>query len=55
MLFSCREGTCGTCETDVLNGTSDHRDSTLDEDERPRTTPCRSASRVPAARLVFDL
>ncbi|MDQ1022610.1 ferredoxin-NADP reductase [Streptomyces umbrinus] len=30
--FSCREGTCGTCETDVLDGTPDHRDSTLDED-----------------------
>lgn len=32
--FSCREGTCGTCEVVVLRGTPDHRDSILDEDER---------------------
>lgn len=32
--FSCREGTCGTCETGVLAGVPEHRDSVLDEDER---------------------
>lgn len=32
--YSCREGTCGTCETDVLDGVVDHRDSILDPDER---------------------
>ncbi|BBZ05681.1 ferredoxin [Mycolicibacterium chitae] len=31
---SCREGTCGTCETAVLAGAPDHRDSILTEDER---------------------
>lgn len=42
--FSCREGTCGTCETDVLDGKPDHRDSLLTEDERAAATPCSSAS-----------
>lgn len=31
---SCREGICGTCETGVLAGTPDHRDSLLDDDEK---------------------
>ncbi|MET7689574.1 PDR/VanB family oxidoreductase [Streptomyces sp. NPDC005483] len=54
--FSCREGTCGTCETDVLDGTPDHRDSLLTEDERAAGDTmfiCVSRSRGP--RLVLDL
>lgn len=31
---SCREGTCGTCETGVLAGVPDHRDSILSDEER---------------------
>ncbi|MFD9389994.1 PDR/VanB family oxidoreductase [Streptomyces sp. NPDC060000] len=56
VLFSCREGTCGTCETDVLDGVPDHRDSLLDEDERAAGDTmliCVSRSRGP--RLVLDL
>ena len=34
VLYSCQEGVCGTCETAVLAGTPDHRDSLLTEDER---------------------
>lgn len=30
----CREGICGTCETRVLSGIPDHRDSVLDDQER---------------------
>uniref|UniRef100_UPI003F49995B PDR/VanB family oxidoreductase n=1 Tax=Ensifer adhaerens TaxID=106592 RepID=UPI003F49995B len=31
---SCREGTCGTCETKVLRGRVDHRDAVLSASER---------------------
>lgn len=34
VLQSCREGTCGTCETAVLAGRPEHRDSVLDEAEQ---------------------
>ena len=32
--FSCREGVCGSCETRVLAGEPDHRDSVLSPKER---------------------
>jgi ferredoxin-NADP reductase len=56
VLSSCAEGTCGTCETPVLDGEPDHRDSVLDEDERQAGACmmiCVSRSRSP--RLVLDL
>jgi ferredoxin len=34
VLSSCQEGTCGTCETGVLAGTPEHRDSILSPEER---------------------
>jgi ferredoxin-NADP reductase len=34
VLSSCREGTCGTCETRVMGGAIDHRDSILTSDEQ---------------------
>lgn len=52
---SCREGTCGTCETRVLEGTPDHRDSVLDSSEQKdggTMMICVSRSRTP--RLVLD-
>jgi cytochrome P450/ferredoxin-NADP reductase len=33
-LSSCSEGTCGTCETPVISGTPEHRDSILTDDEK---------------------
>ncbi|WP_431879679.1 PDR/VanB family oxidoreductase [Amycolatopsis sacchari] len=56
VLTSCEEGTCGTCETAVLGGVPDHRDSVLTEDEQAagdRILPCVSRSRT--AELVLDL
>ena len=38
VLSSCAEGTCGTCETPVLDGEPDHLDSVLSEVERRATT-----------------
>jgi len=55
-LSSCMEGVCGTCETRVLDGRPDHRDSLLTEDERESNEYmmiCVSRSR--SERLVLDL
>jgi ferredoxin-NADP reductase len=56
VLSSCAEGTCGTCETAVVEGVPDHRDSVLDPEEREADDCmmiCVSRSRGP--RLVLDL
>ncbi|MGW8328553.1 PDR/VanB family oxidoreductase [Streptomyces sp. NPDC055897] len=56
VLASCEEGTCGTCETTVLEGTPEHRDSLLTQEERAAgdlMLICVSRSRGP--RLVLDL
>jgi vanillate O-demethylase ferredoxin subunit len=53
---SCREGTCGSCETRVLEGTPDHRDEILTDAERAEGTRmmiCCSGSKSPL--LVLDL
>ncbi|MFH8469520.1 PDR/VanB family oxidoreductase [Streptomyces sp. NPDC017991] len=56
VLFSCTEGTCGTCETDVLDGTPDHRDSVLTDEERAAgETMLICVSRCLGKRLVLDL
>lgn len=34
VAFSCEEGVCGACETAVISGIPDHRDSVLTEKER---------------------
>lgn len=56
VLYSCTEGTCGTCETDVLEGTPDHRDSVLSDEEREAgETMLICVSRCRGPRLVLDL
>ncbi|GHH43144.1 PDR/VanB family oxidoreductase [Lentzea cavernae] len=56
VLWSCREGTCGTCETTVLNGTPDHRDSVLtDEEQECGDVMMVCVSRSRSTRLVLDL
>jgi ferredoxin len=37
VLSSCTEGTCGTCETDIVEGEADHRDSVLAAEEQAPT------------------
>jgi cytochrome P450/ferredoxin-NADP reductase len=56
VLSSCAEGTCGTCETGVLDGEPDHLDSVLSEVER-RANDCMMicVSRSCTERLVLDL
>lgn len=56
VLFSCTEGTCGTCETDVLEGAPDHRDSVLTaEEQESGETMMICVSRCRGKRLVLDL
>jgi ferredoxin-NADP reductase len=53
---SCLEGTCGTCETEVIEGTPDHRDSFLSvDDKEANETMMVCCSRSKGARLVLDL
>lgn len=52
----CQEGVCGTCETLVLEGTPDHRDSVLSKEERAAgKTIMLCCSRSLTDRLVLDL
>lgn len=54
--YDCREGTCGTCELDLLDGVADHRDAVLTAEERDAGKlifPCVSRARSP--RLVVDV
>lgn len=56
VLSSCREGTCGTCETVVVEGEVDHRDSILspgEQEANDRMMIC--VSRAACPRLVLEL
>jgi ferredoxin len=56
VITSCAQGVCGTCETGILRGVPDHRDSLLTEAERAESLclfPC--ISRSISDRLVLDL
>ncbi|MGW7066715.1 PDR/VanB family oxidoreductase [Streptomyces sp. NPDC054855] len=56
VLYSCTEGTCGTCETEVLAGAVDHRDSVLTAQERAcNDTLMVCVSRAKEGRLTLDL
>ncbi|RNL53087.1 PDR/VanB family oxidoreductase [Arthrobacter oryzae] len=55
-LNSCREGICGTCETGVISGDIDHRDSLLSAEERAAgDTMMICVSRCKGLRLILDL
>ena len=54
--FGCGVGVCGACETRVISGTPDHRDSILTEQERKESATmmiCCSGSKTP--KLVLDI
>ena len=52
----CHEGICGACETRVLEGVPDHRDSILSESERASgKTMLVCVSGCSGSRLVLDL
>jgi vanillate O-demethylase ferredoxin subunit len=54
--FSCSDGVCGTCETRVLEGVPDHRDSFLTEEEKISNASmmvCCSGAKT--SRLILDL
>jgi ferredoxin-NADP reductase len=54
-MSSCEEGFCGTCETKVLEGEVEHRDTILSQKERARNDTmfiCVSRSKCP--KLVLD-
>lgn len=56
VTHACQEGVCGACQTTVLAGEPDHRDSYLSPQERKSGKTillCCSGSRTPA--LVLDL
>ena len=53
---SCRRGTCGTCETRVLEGKPEHRDSILTPEEQANgSTMMICCSRAITPFLVLDL
>ena len=54
--YSCEEGICGSCETTVISGSPDHRDSIMTERERARSkTMMICCSGCKGERLVLDL
>jgi ferredoxin-NADP reductase len=56
VLSSCTEGTCGTCETTVLSGEVDHRDSLLTPAEQTANdTMFICVSRAACPKLVLEL
>ena len=56
VMTSCEEGICGTCQTRVLAGEIDHRDSVLNEGERiAGESMMICVSRAKGDRLVLDL
>jgi ferredoxin-NADP reductase len=56
--WSCREGTCGSCETPLVTGRADHRDSLLTDEEKEEQNTmmiCVSRAERGCPRLVLDL
>lgn len=54
LMYSCRQGFCGTCRQRVLEGEVDHRDELLTDAER-EDSMLICVSRCAGERLVLDL
>jgi ferredoxin len=53
---SCEQGICGTCETRIISGEADHRDSILASSERAANQSMMiCVSRAKGTRLVLDI
>lgn len=53
---SCKNGVCGSCETVVISGLPDHRDSVLSDDEKAdNETMMICVSRALSKELVLDI
>jgi ferredoxin len=56
VAHSCREGICGTCETPVIDGVPDHRDSALSQSVRDSSKAIMiCVSRSKSKLLILDL
>jgi vanillate O-demethylase ferredoxin subunit len=55
-LYDCRQGDCGVCAVDVVEGVPDHRDHNLSVREKAEgRTMCICVSRAKTAHLVLDI
>lgn len=55
-LSSCQKGTCGTCESVIIGGAADHRDSVLSAEEHAaQETMMICVSRARGNRITLDL
>ena len=56
VMYDCQRGDCGICQTDVLDGTPDHRDVVLSADERSSGKVMQiCVSRAKSPRLLLDI
>ena len=56
LSYDCEKGYCGACETRVLAGTPEHRDSVLTDEERAAgRTMMICVGRCSSGKLVLDL
>lgn len=54
--YTCLQGTCGTCITNVVEGEIDHRDAVLSEEEKIGGDKiCLCVSRAKQDKIVLDL
>ena len=56
LMYDCQRGDCGICQTDVIEGTPDHRDVVLSQADKDAGNVMQiCVSRAKSARLVLDL